>query len=98
DTCHRTVSCTGANTGVCTTAQSRQIKPTDERRPSPEGYEGSGFEPSVPLPRLSSIRAVRAEIIGRSTDVFRQDREFDVTTLQGRLSTPPKVSVRPTRV
>src|SRR5438046_9407017 len=24
--------------------------------------EGSGFEPSVPLPRLSSIRAVRAEI------------------------------------
>jgi hypothetical protein len=29
--------------------------------------EGSGFEPSVPLPRLSSIRAVRAEIIGRST-------------------------------
>src|SRR5258705_1017060 len=27
--------------------------------------EGSGFEPSVPLPRLSSIRAVRAKIIGR---------------------------------
>src|SRR4029077_19033207 len=48
--------------------------------------EGSGFEPSVPLPRLSSIRAVRAEIIGRSTDVFRRDREFDVA-LQGRLST-----------
>jgi hypothetical protein len=40
--------------------------------------EGSGFEPSVPLPRLSSIRAVRAEIIGRGTDVFRRDREFDV--------------------
>src|ERR1700738_3757915 len=40
-----------------------------------------------PLPRLSSIRAVRAEIIGRSTDVFRRDREFDVSALQGRLST-----------
>src|ERR1700730_1323807 len=49
--------------------------------------EGSGFEPSVPLPRLSSIRAVRAEIIGRSTDVFRRDREFDVSAFQGRLST-----------
>src|SRR4029077_12051126 len=49
--------------------------------------EGTGFEPSVPLPRLSSIRAVRAEIIGRSTDVFRRDREFDVSALQGRLST-----------
>src|SRR4029077_13331022 len=49
--------------------------------------EGSGFEPSVPLPRLSSIRAVRAEIIGRSTDVFRRDREFDVSALQGSLST-----------
>src|SRR5467141_3425185 len=49
--------------------------------------EGSGFEPSVPLPRLSSIRAVRAENIGRSTDVFRRDREFDVSALQGRLST-----------
>src|SRR5882757_4674474 len=48
--------------------------------------EGTGFEPSVPFPRLSSIRAVRAEIIGRSTDVFRRDREFDVC-LQGRLST-----------
>jgi hypothetical protein len=46
--------------------------------------EGSGFEPSVPLPRLSSIRAVRAEIIGRSTDVFRRDREFDVSALQDR--------------
>jgi hypothetical protein len=34
---------------------------------------------SVPLPRLSSIRAVRAEIKGRSTDVFRRDREFDVS-------------------
>jgi hypothetical protein len=33
--------------------------------------EGSGFEPSVPLPKLSSIRAVRAEIIGRSRNVFR---------------------------
>src|ERR1700757_980879 len=51
--------------------------------------EGSGFEPSVPLPRLSSIRAVRAEIIGRSTDVFRGDREFDVFAPQGRLRTPP---------
>src|ERR1700730_2424498 len=49
--------------------------------------EGSGFQPPVPLPRLSSIRAVRAEIIGRSTDVFRRDREFDVSALQGRLST-----------
>src|SRR5258707_8593011 len=34
--------------------------------------EQSGFEPSVPRPGLSSIRAVRAEIIGRSTDVFRR--------------------------
>src|SRR6202043_2459585 len=41
DTCHPTVSCTGANTGVCTTAQSRHIKPTDERRSSPEGYGSS---------------------------------------------------------
>src|SRR4029077_12108676 len=49
--------------------------------------EGSGFEPSVPLPRLSLIRAIRAEIIGRSTDVFRRDREFDVSALQGRPST-----------
>src|SRR4029077_19494855 len=49
--------------------------------------EGSGFEPSVPLPRLWSIRAVRAEMIGQSTDVFRRDREFDVTALQGRLGT-----------
>src|ERR1700730_14454310 len=47
--------------------------------------EGSGFEPSVPLPGLSSIRAVRAEIIGRSTDVFWRDREFDVSALQGLL-------------
>ena len=49
--------------------------------------EEAGFEPSVPLPRLSSIRTVRAEIIGRSADVFRRDREFDVSALQGRLST-----------
>src|ERR1700730_11215527 len=49
--------------------------------------EGNGFEPSVPLPRLSSIRAVRAEIIGRSTDVFRRDTQFDVSALQGMLST-----------
>src|ERR1700730_16642900 len=49
--------------------------------------EGSGFEPSVPLPRSSSIRAVRGEIIGRSTDVFRRDREVDVSALQGSLST-----------
>src|SRR4029077_17613596 len=34
--------------------------------------EGGGFEPSVPLP---------------STDVSRRDREFDVSALQGRLST-----------
>src|ERR1700730_16446528 len=53
--------------------------------------EGSGFEPSVPLPRLSSIRAVRAEITGQSTDVFRRDREFDVTALQGRLSTSSQI-------
>jgi hypothetical protein len=55
--------------------------------------EGSGFEPSVPLPRLSSIRAVRAEIIGRSTDVFRRDREFNVSALstssQSQCSTAP---------
>src|SRR5438477_2934696 len=31
-------SCTGANTGVCTTAQSRQIKPADERRPEMSEY------------------------------------------------------------
>src|SRR5882724_8207548 len=44
-----------------------------DRRPTSSGsnrfaidspLEGSGFEPSVPVPRLSSIRAVRAEIIG----------------------------------
>jgi hypothetical protein len=29
---------------------------------------------------------------------FGETREFDVSALQGRLSTPPKVSVRPTRV
>src|SRR5206468_8459463 len=40
-----------------------------------------------PLPRLSSIRDVRAEIVGRSTDVFGRDREFDVSALQERLST-----------
>src|SRR3984893_81831 len=40
-----------------------------------------------PRPRSSSIRAMRAEIVGRSTDVFRRDREFDVSALQGRLST-----------
>src|SRR5207249_2202932 len=57
--------------------------------------EGSGFEPPVPLPRLSSIPAVRAEIIGRSTDVFRRDREFDVSALQGRLSTSSQVFDRP---
>src|SRR5258708_28077514 len=61
-------------------------------RPEPpispdSALEGSGFEPSVPLPRLSSIRAVRAEIIGQSTDVFRRDREFGVSAVQGRLST-----------
>src|SRR6266446_2710392 len=28
-----------------------------------------------------------AEIIGRSTDVFRRDREFDVSALLGRIST-----------
>src|ERR1700746_377471 len=49
--------------------------------------EGSGFEPSVPLPRFSSIRAVRAEIIGRRADFCRRDREFDFSALQGRLST-----------
>src|ERR1700730_10910206 len=46
--------------------------------------EESGFEPSVPLARLSSIRALRAEIVGRSTDVFRRDREFDVSALPGK--------------
>src|SRR5712675_968638 len=44
DACHRTVSCTGANTGVCTTAQSRHTKPTDGMRPSPEGYPGEVHE------------------------------------------------------
>ena len=56
-------------------------------------------QPSVPLPRLSSLRAVRAEIIGRITDVFRRDREFDVSLPSREDSAPPlKVSVRPTRV
>jgi hypothetical protein len=64
----------------------RRIPARDRFAPD-SPLEGSGFEPSVPLPRLSSIRAVRAEIIGRSTDVFRRDREFDVSALQGRLST-----------
>jgi hypothetical protein len=57
--------------------------------------EGSGFEPSVPLPKLSSVRAVRAEIIGRSTDVFRRDREFDVSALQGRPSSQSQCSTDP---
>src|SRR4029077_12637518 len=56
--------------------------PPPERFVDDSPLEGSGFEPSVPLPRLSSIRPVRAEIIGRSTDVFRRDREFDVSALQ----------------
>src|SRR5439155_17487874 len=46
--------------------------------------------------RRSERFAQRSE--GRSTDVFRRDREFDVSALQGRLSTAPKVSLRPTRV
>ena len=76
-----------------TARQIRQVRSGHEhwlripRFASDAPLEGSGFEPSVPLPRLSSIQAVRAEIIGRSTDVFRRDREFDVSALQGRLST-----------
>src|SRR5438105_2322546 len=65
----------------------RLVFPTAAKFAADSPLEGTGFEPSVPLPRLSSIRAVRAEIIGRSTDVFRRDREFDVSALQGRLST-----------
>src|ERR1700730_8199973 len=57
--------------------------------------KGSGFEPSVPLPRLSSIRAVRAEIIGRSTDVFRRDREFDVSPGKTQHLLPKSVFDRP---
>src|ERR1700736_2492960 len=70
-------------------ARTRGSRPTKAASPreTDSPLEGSGFEPSVPLPRLSSIRAVRAEIIGRSADVFRRDREFDVSALQGRLST-----------
>src|SRR6202023_3409254 len=48
---------------------SRPTKATSPRE-TDSPLEGSGFEPSVPPPRLSSIRAVRAEIIGRSTDVY----------------------------
>src|SRR6266851_4854376 len=47
DTCHPTVSRTGANTGVCTTAQSRHIKPPDGRRPAPEGYDACGVPAGV---------------------------------------------------
>jgi hypothetical protein len=67
----------------------RGSRPTKAASPreTDSPLEGSGFEPSVPLPRLLSIRAVRADIIGRSTDVLRRDREFDVSALQGRLST-----------
>src|ERR1700746_1293285 len=60
-------------------------RPLFRRVDSP--LEGSGFEPSVPLPRLSSIRAVRAEIIGRDADFCRRDREFGVSAVRGRLST-----------
>src|SRR5205814_8924527 len=47
-----------------------------------------------PFPRLSPIRAVPAETIRRSTDVFRRDREFDVSPgkgqhLQNQCSTDP---------
>jgi hypothetical protein len=44
---------------VAARGYSARLEPTI----SPDSLlEGSGFEPSVPLPRLSSIRAVRAEI------------------------------------
>src|SRR5208282_118786 len=52
DARHRTVSCTGANTGVCTTAQSRHVMPMHKRRPSPEGYHSTDEdgEPGSPGP------------------------------------------------
>src|ERR1700730_9991331 len=71
-----------------TPGESRVFAPVgmEGTRETDSPLEGSGFEPLVPLPSLSSIRAARAEIIGRSTDVFGRDREFDVSALQGRLS------------
>ena len=36
---------------------------------------------------LDPTRPVRAEIIGRSTDVFRRDREFGVSALQRSFGT-----------
>ena len=50
--------------------------------------EGSGFEPSVPLPRLSSIRAVRAEIIGRVRMSFGETESS--MSLPSREDSPPK--------
>ena len=64
-----------------------------ERSVADSPVEGAGFEPSVPLPRLSSIRAVRAEIIGRSTDVFRRDRECNVSAVL-RHNTHPPISLK----
>src|SRR5437016_4535754 len=49
--------------------------------------EGSGFEPSVPPEIVVDPSGSRAEIMGRSTDVFQRDRESDVSALPGRLST-----------
>jgi hypothetical protein len=69
------------------TSDGRMSCPRESGLAPDSPLERSGFEPSVPLRKLSSIRAVGAEIIGRRTDVFRRDREFDVTALQGRLST-----------
>src|SRR5437667_303445 len=39
---HRTVSCTGANTGVCTTGRLRQVASAPGRRPSADGYDCLG--------------------------------------------------------
>src|ERR1700730_17955523 len=64
---HRTVSCTGANTGVCTTVRSRQIKPMDERRPSPGVHSNQGYRVFL---------ATRL----RRRDAIREQEEQDLVT------------------
>src|ERR1700689_3597199 len=49
----RTVLCTGANTGVCTTAQSHQIRQSGGRRPWPDGYRS----PPIEVPKNVAIAA-----------------------------------------
>ena len=60
--------------------------------------EGTGFEPSVPLPRLSSIRAARAEIMGEVRMSFGETESSMSLPSREDSAPSPKVSVLPTRV